>query len=102
MPLSASPGLTACLTRFRTKIPDLWNIVDPIRTAWGNPRPVGAAPAWRDRRHRAGASSQAFQEALLAADYDATLTLFEDGHKIPHDLTLETIAELVKKLKTED
>jgi dipeptidyl aminopeptidase/acylaminoacyl peptidase len=43
-------------------------------------------------------SSQSFQQALAAAGYDAQFIPFDEGHKIPHELTLEMIAEVVEKL----
>ena len=46
-------------------------------------------------------SSMALHDALLAAGYDVTFTLFDEGHKVPHGLTLETIAEVVDNLSTE-
>lgn len=46
-----------------------------------------------DARVDASASQQ-FVSALSAAGYDAGLTMFPEGHKVPHDLTLAALAAL--------
>ena len=41
-------------------------------------------------------ASENFLALLVDAGYDARLTLFDEGHKVPHELVLEVVAELGK------
>jgi len=86
----------------RHENPDRWALISPSQQLGSSPDLLVRLLHGEIDASVPVSSSQAFQETLLSADYDTTLTLFEDGHKIPHELTLEAIAELAEKLKSDD
>lgn len=82
-----------------TDYPQLWDIAAPAAHVGENPTLIvrllhGAVDARVPQ-----SASETFQAALVAAGYDATLTLFDEGHKVPHALTLAVLAELAQDLK---
>ena len=81
--------------------PDLWAIVAPSERLGENSDLLVRLLHGEIDASVPVESSTALRDALLAAGYDATLTLFDEGHKVPHELTLRTLAEVVEKLSTE-
>ena len=80
---------------------DLWSIVDPTEQLDKNPDLVVRLLHGKIDASVPVEVSESAQQALTAAGYDSTLTLFDEGHKVPHELTLAAIADLVEKLSAE-
>jgi len=85
----------------RDENPDRWALISPSQQLGRNPDLLVRLLHGEIDATVPVEASESVQQALTAAGYDSTLTLFDEGHKVPHELTLATIADLVEKLSTE-
>ena len=77
--------------------PELWKIVSPFSHFGRNlDVPIRLLHGERDTRANPE-KSQMFNDLLLEAGYDSRVILFDGGHIVPSQLTIETIFELASK-----